>query len=113
MSAKHTPGPWWHDPDAEGFHPFVIRASDGDDVPWLIAGIAGGVGVIDEASDVDHAEANARLIAAAPELWGELRWYADYFCEGGIHSELCGRIEDDDCAGCRARRAITKAEDEA
>ena len=64
MSGKHTPGPWVA---RESFYPRhrVIYGQDGHEVcttPWGIA--SGGILMGD---------ANARLIAAAPELLSALR----------------------------------------
>jgi hypothetical protein len=74
------------------------------------------------ATDVDAAqaariEADARLIAAAPDLLEALRYYAEQFCEGfckdlpqagTYHTDM-----DDQCSGCKARAAIAKATGEA
>ena len=38
----------------------------------------------------------------------ELEWYANTLCEAGKYAEYCGRLASDDCAGCRARAALTK-----
>ena len=65
MSAKHTPGPWWHDDDKE-VGCIVIRAPDGDAVPWQIASMC-------DIGPSGNEEANARLIAAAPELLAALK----------------------------------------
>lgn len=62
MSAKHTPGPWWVDEPLEdgGTEPIVANAQ------WVICEVADGI-------DEDGAmEANARLIAAAPDLLAAL-----------------------------------------
>ncbi|TFZ45654.1 hypothetical protein E5C33_09265 [Stenotrophomonas maltophilia] len=55
MSSKHTPGPWTY---SHGEHPnfFYIDSPSGD-VVYVTASL-----------QPDHVEANARLIAAAPEL---------------------------------------------
>lgn len=41
-----------------------------------------------------------------------LRWYADQMCEFGPHYEGCGKMTDDDCAGCKARAALAQHEAE-
>jgi len=63
MSEGYTPGPWHVDPDrADGFSPWV-RARDGDE-NYFIAGMA----------DLGGDEiANARLIAAEPDLLAALK----------------------------------------
>jgi len=61
--AGHTPGPWFVDPDDT----LAIRAPDGDDEPWHVAE------VIEYCGEGDQTEANARLIAAAPDLLEALK----------------------------------------
>lgn len=60
----HTPGPWYVDdaPDVE--HPSVVLADDGATI------VAEATTVVAEQHD---AEANARLIAAAPDLLAEVK----------------------------------------
>lgn len=55
MSSKHTPGPWTHS-KGERHDFFYIDSPDGD-----VVYVTGSL-------QPDHVEANARLIAAAPEL---------------------------------------------
>lgn len=57
---QHTPGPWFVDEDE-----LNVCAPDPEepDVPWVVAGVRVGCGY-PESQD----GANARLIAAAPEL---------------------------------------------
>jgi hypothetical protein len=99
MSGQHTPGPW----------EYTKAASSGD------RGIhAEGTGIFAEAfADIRRAGennsaealANARLIAAAPDLLEALRWAA----QNADQSEA-GR-DDDWYAGLdRVRAAIAKAE---
>ena len=86
--SKHTPGPWHIDPAAEyDAAEYDINAKDSD-----IASVWQ-----DNKSDDQEAEANANLIAAAPELLEALKFAAE-------------RLE---CAGFMAtaqRSAIAKAE---
>lgn len=68
MSAQHTPGPWWLQADGAGWYVectperghsvAYVRAEAGEDDP--------------DTPDAEK-EANARLIAAAPELLEALR----------------------------------------
>lgn len=66
MTDKHTPGPWSHVADVreydgeEHLEGWGIEAADGEQ-------IVGCEGILGDG------EANARLIAAAPELLAELR----------------------------------------
>lgn len=55
-AAKHTPGPWRAEPNPPNTKQWIVIASTHETV---VHSVAGGK---------DHAEANARLIAAAPDL---------------------------------------------
>lgn len=35
-----------------------------------------------------------------------LRYYAEVFCELGPYTEACSKLSDNDCSGCKARRAL-------
>ena len=59
-AASHTPGPWWRDDD--GF----IAAGTSDNYVTVASPNC-------SAMDIDEREANARLIAAAPDMLGELK----------------------------------------
>jgi hypothetical protein len=86
MSA-HTPGPWTYQPTA-GNHDFAAYPeATGRDVALVR----------------DFNEANARLIAAAPELLGALRLFValDPRCHRGVTQ--CG-----ECAACLGARALAK-----
>ncbi len=62
MKSKHTPGPW----EVDRYYWTLQRRLFGDDEPEVQI-----IGRISETED-DEREANARLIAAAPELLAEL-----------------------------------------
>jgi hypothetical protein len=88
--SKHTPGPWFiHEDQHDNV---TIKAPDGDGVPWNVATILSYCG------DPPCDKANARLIAAAPELLEALQelYNADW-------SNLCGRAQE------VCERAIAKA----
>lgn len=70
MSAKHTPGPWrfYTEPQPNGC-PIV-----GNGRGLMLAMLAHSVNYPDQR---DEANANARLIAAAPELLDALQWLVD------------------------------------
>lgn len=63
---SHTPGPWAH--EKLGGDQWLITAADlsdyPGDVPWRVAVVLGSVGY-----DGDQSPANARLIAASPDLF--------------------------------------------
>lgn len=91
--ARHTPGPWK-----------VCRNGNGDlcigtneDDPWFIAEMC--LGAQGEDVPVDPAEANARLIAAAPALLDAL-----HVMLAATEDSIGKRFRD------RAKRAIAKAE---
>ena len=99
--AKHTPGPWMFVPAggvAWNEYPIVQRQS------------AGGFQVVD--ADKERATADARLIAAAPELLEALQALMIINDEGGPFG---GEIYLDrvDRAWDNARAAIAKARGEA
>lgn len=83
---KHTPGPWECHPDdlAEGLY-------------W----------VLPEATTVAEDEANARLIAAAPEMKEALEAIRDLGSDGEHSGDRHARCRD------IARRALAKANGEA
>lgn len=90
---KHTPGPWKYENDSQGF----ICDSSGSDV------------VADAWYSRDHEvqEANARLIAAAPELLECLIWAME---QGHLtyHARTKSNVAHCDAVD-RARAAIAKA----
>lgn len=71
MEAKWTPGPWSIESETSHNGEFAIIAPDGTHPdPWNIAQTYGSVG---HGEAEDEALANARLIAAAPDLAEALR----------------------------------------
>jgi hypothetical protein len=102
----YTPGPWHYETTGPG----LLGAFAGDD---LIAGVASS----------DNQEANARLIAAAPDLLAALDdlllkvFAADENEDGERICAVCQRPDYLDCnpnESCgRARAAIAKARGEA
>lgn len=94
---SHTPGPWKAHPGKlpdSGRDMFRVRADDGGTEAVVAVCFPSSCGDIYE----EDAEANARLIAAAPDLLSALR-------------ALVGAIEEDDFAGAleSALAAIAKA----
>lgn len=85
IQAKHTPGPWKgyrdpHDVEAGAHNPDIYVSADnwGD-----IATIGGG--------PLETREANARLIAAAPDLLAAAE-YCVQFCDADISQTLRKRL---------------------
>jgi len=92
---QHTPGPWWIDNPVE--------AEKGDDF-WPIYSGAFGTRAAVNVADV-YTAADARLIAAAPEMLGEVvdtvrEWQGLCSCsDTGIV-----------CKGCRNRALLARIE---
>lgn len=103
--SKHTPGPWIFEPTEVGGGPWphygLINGRDGGPVPIHI--------VLDPKLDVEddyEAQANARLVAAAPELLEALQ--AIIQRENDFNRWGQGTLIGDSVAD-NARRAIAKA----
>lgn len=85
---KHTPGPWELLP---GVAEHEIKSQDGDYIAYVVGHSWGAI-------SSEQGDANARLIAAAPDLLEELRAIERF------NTPLpCGLLE-------QARAAIAKAE---
>jgi hypothetical protein len=100
--SKHTPGPWKAQPreGIEGQWEVVSACKIG----WLIAAAAPDI-------DGDPDEANARLIAAAPELLEALEHLAAIAGTGLLHRQSLdkqGMVELFEEARAAARAAIAK-----
>lgn len=94
---KHTPGPWSHTPMKD-----TIWANDGEtkvatlaDLPWVT--LSSGRRCSDDATE----QANARLIAAAPELLAALERFTRWYEQNSV-PDLQG-------VACDAFQAIAKA----
>lgn len=98
MSAKHTPGPWWIEKDGSAENNNEVNVVNGADGTMIVYG---------QANDAD-----ARLIAAAPDLLDALQYLADEF-RSVVNSEFAThRYPDpakDDPAYLKAMAAISKA----
>lgn len=78
MSAKHTPGPWFANqvPTSAGSAYSIAAAGVLKGCAWIYAdGIRKGID--DEIPRAVELAANARLMAAAPDLLAALRNYAE------------------------------------
>lgn len=96
---KHTPGPWIATRILGGWW----VAEDNDPTAFYrrrIAGVAGGAGI-------DSPAANARLLAAAPELLAALE-EAKQFIQNGIEYGYINTPEDEDVLA-RIKKAVRKA----
>lgn len=118
MSTQHTPGPWFvvEDPQHAGKHPShaarficnrpefetVIPPTPGEDDGWQVFHGDGGTTICSLRDTVDQA-ADARLIAAAPELLGALK-----SALRALEDNLSPGPMDED-AKTAARLAIAKA----
>jgi hypothetical protein len=88
---KHTPGPW-----------FAKRAGDGRYFEWYVGRDGGNCSIAEDITDPvtrDPSEANAHLIAAAPDLLEALKM----MMEGGLEGPTSQATET-------ALAAIAKAE---
>lgn len=65
---KGTPGPWSVTGDPDSFSGVCVEAEKEGIIHWVIADRIGGHILGEEYDDYSEVEANARLIAAAPEL---------------------------------------------
>ncbi len=110
----HTPGPWAAVYDGSGTWSI---GPEGDPQGECIAGVR-GPGVFSKGDRFEHAAANARLIAAAPELLEAMKVILGGF-EKGIFVRDISRDDDPLWAlGCaiqiaalaKAQAAIAKAE---
>lgn len=68
----HTPGPWTTNYMGNGEWEVVANGPDRDDVAGICI-VAGGLGTVLEDGRDYESDANARLIAAAPELYDSLK----------------------------------------
>lgn len=100
MTTKHTPGPWRYEAGRDGRPPYVIRRTEGG---FVVVGMT-----------ADRQEADARLIAAAPELLEALQKLLDLqvakkeleYLDKGIGTKT------PNAAWLEARAAIAKAKGE-
>lgn len=100
MVTQHTPGPWKFDRNNDGLIAFRIAGNG------LILADALFKNTIEHAPQRTEAEANARLIAAAPELLEKLQELVGLICSMPGYEERDVTVEDCDAA----KEAIAKAE---
>lgn len=98
MSAVHTPGPWeWDGP--------VWNYDPENEAPWLIPSNDDTKAVMTGTINCD--EANARLIAAAPDLLEALQGVVKWADDNGRDFKFVASSESDSVM--RILRAIEKA----
>ncbi len=103
IDTKHTPGPWEIRTDPCHYDSFTtVVAGSGEKRKGLLRELIVEVG---GRADIEVAEANARLIAAAPELLDELMNYCAECCGNGaercpyysISGDMCSRAKNGTC----------------
>lgn len=99
---QHTPGPWSYNQDEGGQHGHVISTGE-----YIIADLP-------DAGDgaAPHTEANARLIAAAPELLEALADQtaaAQRVIDCWSQGDLAGAVNGLDCCLESSRHALARA----
>lgn len=96
---KHTPGPWYWDSD-------VVKNDPLERVRYRVVTRGKTITQCYYSSDDENVEADARLIAAAPELLKELKAVEALYTNNKLLAQAheCGEWVN------RARAAIAKAE---
>ena len=95
MSEKFTPGPWGYE-YLEAFHWIFWADNDGD--PFV-------VGYLDDTGRPAEDEANAALIAAAPDMYEALEELQRVYVSGNFDTEFQPALN-------KARAALAKARGE-
>lgn len=85
MTAKHTPGPWAITRSDASGRPYQIRSLGAKDGPGAIVDVTRWAFLNMPSSP--EAEANARLIAAAPDMLAALKALADEYNDPALESE--------------------------
>lgn len=100
MSARHTPGPWEADRFVDGWWGGEIRAARVSFPPEPYTGSPIALVLSQQVGD-DAALANARLIAAAPELLAVVRDLLEFM--------VLAELDDEEPHVVAAREVIAKA----
>lgn len=109
---KHTPGPWWF-AQHDAFGRYDVGEGDAvlfRSVPRADSGP--GEAPLTQTSDA-HQAANARLIAAAPDLLEALRRMVNCMTQDDLAHPLDACMYGPQCNVCQAKVAINKATGEA
>jgi len=110
--SAHTPGPWLHD-HREGDNGYFNTEVFSPNDSWgVIATLAWVPQPLGNGVTGTYREANARLIAAAPDLLSALQGLDEAYCRAGLPLSRSERHEDRTRL-IAARAAIAKATGEA
>lgn len=91
---SHTPGPWMIERKKTRTDGINIWSGDGPaylGTTWHIAEVQGSAGDLDDSEE--ESEANARLIAAAPDLLEMLKYLRNYARLIDISDETIGNVD--------------------
>jgi hypothetical protein len=109
---KHTPGPWI----TNSFGTQVLTGDSWNTVCEIYTSKDHRLASWEDGRAATSVEANARLIAAAPDMLWALKRNRDQLCEGFCRDlPKAGTYTpemDDLCGGCLARSVIAKASGE-
>lgn len=94
--STHTPGPWWHDTGGKSDWGGMVRGADHKPVATTAMAARFDVGKHEPPPEI---AANARLIAAAPDLLDALKW---------AERQLFALVTDDDGSGAIIRGTSTE-----
>jgi hypothetical protein len=109
MSAKHTAGPWAVLPEEVDRDYIRVRGTRLGD-RYKVANVLTPTGKGVPAREADETRANARLIAAAPELLEACQALAEWDAREKDHAvDFYGRLSLCEAAFAKARAAIAKA----
>lgn len=100
--SKHTPGPWL----TEGNFVYALNGEGKHAVNRFHASIQGGYTSEDTRTTIAETEANAKLIAAAPDLLAAMRFILAFYEPG----QTCLDTNAWKQAEAAARAAVAKAE---
>ena len=78
---KHTPGPW-------------ILEEDPDGIPWDKVKVSSNGYITVEGRTSGEAQANAQLIAAAPEMHDLLVYIKEKDCSLDVHHMICKLLKE-------------------
>ena len=105
QSPKHTPGPWFVRHNNPNDRPLEAADFSVESFTWVVAEVYSDIG------DLEEAEANARLIAAAPKMKAFLvKQRAEVVCVCGLNKIAAPLGAGIDCTACELDALIAEAE---